>query len=115
MIIKNPIGTSMGGISGYLLQVAFNLFETSKNFFSATSTISFIVFGIFVFNIKTLWQKDDIDIEIKNKVSLVEQMVKDGKINKSEAKLFYTNIVRDYLNTAVIDDKVQKNSPEFSE
>lgn len=115
LIIKNPVGTAMGGIFGYLSQVACSLFETSKNIASTINPLAFILLGIFIFNIRTWWKKDEVDEQVVNKIDFIEQMKKTGKIDEIEAKLYYRNIINNYLESMPIDDKVKSNSPEISE
>ncbi|MBO1924369.1 hypothetical protein [Thiomicrorhabdus sp. 6S3-12] len=94
LLLKNPKGTSLGVIFGFLAHELFSKFY--KDYF----TIQFnILLGVFIFNLIPYFKNNgrELSREAEEKLDFIEVAVKRGGLSSAQAKLLYIEAVQDFI------------------
>lgn len=108
LFVKNPVGTSMGALAGAILDgvisVAAPHFAAAKAIKAAgVSIFHWIAVGIFGFNLRTWFTRDEIDPKIKNALDFIEEQVQQGRLTRTQAKLKYYELVVQVVENVRLD------------
>lgn len=108
LFIKNPINTSMGAFFGIVLNGLLGLFDPflkTINFIAISSLNLFheMAIGIFLFNIKPFLNRNKINPEVENAINFIDEQMKAGRINKTEAQLRYRALISKMVENVQFD------------
>lgn len=98
LFVRNPVGTSMGALTGVILDGAIsgaapflNVLAVIKQ--AGVSVFHWIAFGIVGFNIRTWMKHEEIDPKIAKMFLFIEDQVRQGRLTRAQAKLRYNEII----------------------
>ena len=77
---------------------------------STLNTVHYIAIGIFGFNIKSFFHRYEIDPEIEQALSFIQEQVKEGRITKLEAKIQYKNLISKVIENIQLDSQTQSKA-----
>lgn len=120
LFVRNPVGTSMGVLTGVILDGVisgasqfFNLFIGIKQ--AGVSIIHWIAMGIFGFNIRTWMKRDEIDPKINEVFQFIEEQVRQGKLSRAQAKLRYNEIIVKVVENVRFDSETAERIKKLSD
>ena len=120
LLVRNPVGTSMGLLTGFVLEgivlagSAFLPFLASIRT-SGVGLLHWIALGVLLFNIRTLIRRDKVDPKIQEALDFIEQQVRDGRINRTQAKLRYNEIITKVVEHVRLDPQTADQLKRLTE
>lgn len=120
LFVRNPVGTSMGALTGVILD---GVISGASPFFNAlgaikkagVSVIHLIALGIVGFNVRTWLKRDEVDPKIKEALQFVEVQVKQGRLTRAQAKLRYNEIIVKVVESVRLDPETAERIKKLAE
>jgi len=127
ILISHPLRTSLGGVLGGVIYVLIDVLSplligkfSSYVDFTRFSIWHCILLGIFVLHIRTLYKllfkpsSTELDENISQALSLIEQTQKDKTISKRRREDLYMEVIRKVLERRQLNPEIQKeiNKPQ---
>lgn len=111
LLVKNPMGTSMGIFLGIILQgvtavinPAFPLLQGIK--LSNLTILHFIAVGVFAFNIKGFFNRHKVSPEVKEAILFIDEQLSKGLMTKIEAKQRYRELTTKVIENVTMNSEV---------
>jgi hypothetical protein len=108
LFVQNPKGTALGVLFGFLLHglalvfnpalIQFSLIDINKVY-----AIYYVFFGIFVFNIRSLFRRREFDPKIEAAFDAIRQARKLGSMGELEARIEYRKLIQKVLEEVTIN------------
>ncbi|MFG0773072.1 hypothetical protein ACF8PD_14700 [Vibrio plantisponsor] len=107
LFISNREGTALGVLLGYISSCLLSfILPTLKTItsvdFEALTTLFFIFFWVFAFNIKPYLNRNKIDPKIDSALKKIEDLEKSGKISNELARIRYNEITMAILESVTL-------------
>ena len=120
LFVKNPVGTSMGVLTGVILHGIAGLFSpfliSLKVIKLSSLTIGhYIAIGVFSFNMGNFRRRHKVNPEIEETLAFIKQMHKEGKITASQAKLGYHSLIQKVVENVQLDQATQNQLKAMSQ
>lgn len=120
LFVKNPVGTSMGVLTGVILHGIVGMFSpflVSLKVInpSALNIGHYIAIGVFGFNVGNFRRRHKINPEIEEALAFIKQMRKEGKISASQAKLEYLSLIKKVVENVQLDQATQNQLKAMSQ
>lgn len=120
LFVKNPVGTSMGVLTGIILDgllsiaTPFSPIATSIQQ-SGVKVLHFIALGIFGFNIRSFVKKDDVNLETYKLLEFIEDQARRGRISRAQAKIKYNEIIQKAVDSVRMDSAIAEKMRGITE
>lgn len=120
LLVKNPVGTSMGLLFGVIAHGIASLFApvielTWALRLSVLKIYHFMAIGVFGFNIKSLNAKNKIPPDVEEAIQMVDKLEKQGKISMSQATLYYREITNRVIENVKLNNNAEIQAELFRE
>jgi hypothetical protein len=108
LFVQNPKGTALGVLLGFILHgfvILFNptLSRLAAIDFNKVYTVYYVLFGMFVFNIKSYFRRREFNPEIEKAFDAIREARKSGNMGELEAKIEYRKLIQKVLEEVTID------------
>jgi hypothetical protein len=108
LFIQNPKGTAMGVLFGSILHglsqiLAPVLASISFLDFNRVYAIYYVLFGMFVFNIRSFFRRRDFSPEIEKAFDAIREARKSGNMGELEAKIEYRKLIQKVLEEVTVN------------
>ncbi|EQA7395492.1 hypothetical protein ACYEVY_003481 [Vibrio cholerae] len=115
LFVSNPRGTSLGVLSGIVLDGFISLFNP---FLKSITVINIgliklwhlIGLGVFLFNIRPFLNRNKVDPSIDEAISYIETQRKLGRIDEWQAKQMYRNLHNKVLENVLLNKEQEELS-----
>ncbi|MCD6724107.1 hypothetical protein LT012_11645 [Vibrio cholerae] len=115
LFVSNPRGTSLGVLSGIVLDGFISLFNP---FLKSITVINIgliklwhlIGLGVFLFNIRPFINRNKVDPSIDEAISYIETQRKLGRIDEWQAKQMYRNLHNKVLENVLLNKEQEELS-----
>lgn len=106
LFVKNPKGTSMGVLFGLLAEIILKIFGSAE--FSRVSTLYYILFGIFIFNLPSALRRHSVDPQIEAAFHSITKARRNGSISRQQEREMYLRLYEKVLEQIDLKEPVQK-------
>jgi hypothetical protein len=108
LFIMNPKGTSMGVLSGIvingLVEIFNPLLKAQKALdFTRIGTIYYLLFGVFVFNLPSAFRRHSLDPQIESALDSIKKAKREHNISSAQARIMYLGLYERVLAQIVLD------------
>ena len=119
LFLQNPVGTSLGVLSGIILNGLNVLFAPMIESFlqlkvSLLNIWFFWASSIFGFNIGPFVKKKKLSPSINEALQLINNQVTSGKITSSQAALLYNELIRKVISNVELQDGFLEKTKEIN-
>lgn len=110
LFVKNPKGTSMGVLFGILTEMILRNFGYLD--FSKISTLYYILFGIFVFNLPSALRRHSLDPNIEATLRSITKARRNGSISRQQERDMYIRLFEKMLAQIELKEEIEKKSQQ---
>ncbi|MEN3331479.1 MAG: hypothetical protein V7641_844 [Blastocatellia bacterium] len=107
LFVQNPKGTALGVLFGFMLYGLSLMFAPALgkiSFIDLTKVyaIYYVIFGMFVFNIRSYFRRREFSPEIEKAFEVIREARKSGNMGELEAKIEYRKLIHKVLEEVTI-------------
>jgi len=120
VFVANPVGTSLGIFTGFVLKgmIAFfspTLLAFKAVNFAALRTYHLCALGVVGFNIGPYFKRSKIDPRITSAIQFIEDEAEKNNLPEWQRKKMYENLLAKVLANVVLDENTAKEFRSFRE
>lgn len=120
LFVRNPVGTSMGALTGVVLDGVVTAATPFVPVFgqisqAGVSVPHYMALGIVAFNFRTWLKRDEVDPKVSEALRFVEDQVIQGRLTRAQAKVRYSEIIAKVVESVRLDPETSERLKKLAE